>query len=80
MYRALRSSSTTAGAGTGSSPCALLTVPLPRATGARPDRGDVEQLEGQASPDHIDQGVQPAYLVKVDVLRRYAMEATLGRG
>ena len=53
----------------------MCTVHGPGAEGdrARADGADVEGLEGEAGTDHVYQGVEPAYLVEVDILGRDAM-------
>ena len=77
-----RSSSATAGGGTGSVPCALRTVP-----GADRDGGDhdvarrrAEVHEAGADPDHVGDRVERADLVEVHVERVAAVHGALGDG
>ena len=48
--------------------------------GGRPHLVDAEHLEGGAGADDVDDGVEPADLVEVDLLRRATVEAALGVG
>jgi hypothetical protein len=74
------SSSTTAGAGLGMIPCAARTMPRPTATGEEVMVVDAEHLECGAGADDVDDGVDPADLVEVDLVRRPAVQAALGLG
>ena len=63
------SSATVAGAGTGMRPCALWMNPRPNGMGEQTDSVDAEQVDSADCTHDIDQRVQSAQLVQVDVLR-----------
>ena len=69
-----------AGAGLGSRPCALRTVPVPVATAEAHDLVDAEHLERGGRPDDVDDGVVPADLVEVHLVDRAAVQGGFDRG
>ena len=64
-----RSSSTTAGGGTGRRPCSVATVPPPTDTGETTTRAEAEVHEAGADADDVGDRVQRADLVEVHVER-----------
>ncbi len=75
-----RSRSTTAGAGLGSTPCAARTIPVPVGHRAGPDLVDPQRLQRRGRADHVDDRVEAADLVEVDLFRRPPVEPALGLG
>ncbi len=55
-----------AGAGTGSTPCSVLTVPLPTLRGEQKMASTSSEFEGQARADDIGDGIGRADFVKMD--------------
>ena len=75
-----RSSASTAGPGTGSGPCAACTRPRPSGSGADVHGVDAEVREAERRADDVDDGVERADLVELDLLGRDAVHAPLGLG
>ena len=71
---------TVAGAGLGSHPWALRTVPVPVATAERRDGVDAEDLERGGRPDDVDDGVVAADLVEVHLVERSTVQGRLDAG
>ncbi len=69
-----------AGAGTGRTPCAHLTVPLPVLSAEQYQRSAAMCFDGDGSADHIHNGVFRADLVKVDGLGRAIVNFALSLG
>ena len=63
-----RAARAVAGAGTGSSPCSVFTVPLPTLSGEQTDRVDAQQVERDARADDVGDGIDRADFVEVDLL------------
>ena len=74
------SRATTAGAGLGSMPCAVLTMPSPVATGLARISSIAEYLERRRRSDHVDDGVVAADLMEVDLVHRPAVQSGLDLG
>ena len=60
-----------AGAGTGNSPCADFTIPPPTFSGEASDPIGAEPLEREHRADDVDDRVEGADFVKVDLLDRH---------
>ena len=70
---------TVAGAGLGSQPCALRTVPDSRCHGGGAHLVDPEDLECGGRPDDIDDRIVPTYLVEVDLVDGPTVQAGFHR-
>ncbi len=75
-----RRSSAVAGAGTGRTPWAHLTVPLPMLSAEQYQRVGGERFDGDRSADDVHDGVFRADLVEVDGLGRAIVNLALGLG
>ena len=73
------SSSRVAGAGTGIFPCSDRASPLPPGSGRTVRRLRPGQLEQEAAGDDVDDRVDGAHLVEVDLVDRRAVDLRLGR-
>ena len=67
-----------AGAGTGSTPCSVFTVPLPTFTGALYTASMLEQIESGARADDIADRIHRAHFVEMDLLDLNAMHLGFG--
>ena len=67
-----------AGAGTGSMPCSVLTVPLPTLIARGVDFADVEQIQRHAGAYDIGDGIHRAYFVEVNFFDGHAVDAGFG--
>ena len=74
------SSSAVAGAGTGSTPCSVLTVPLPTLTGERGHRFDVQKIERDTRADDVGNRIHRADFVKVNLADLGAVHCRFGLG
>ena len=74
------SSPSVAGAGSGSTPCAAVTRPRANGSGERDDALDTELVEERERTADVDERVERAELVEVDVLGRNAVDAALDLG
>ncbi len=65
------------GSGTGSRPCAVLTVPLPSATGETIELLDAERVQAKHDAEYVDDRVGRADLVEMHLLGGHAMYGRL---
>ena len=75
-----RKSSPVAGAGTGSRPCAVSTLPPPIGSGDTCTRSTPSAVEPGHRSHHVDEGVELAHLVEVHRLDRHPVHVRLGLG
>ena len=74
------SSPSVAGAGSGRTPCAAFTKPRANGSGERDDALDAELVEEHERAADVDERVERAELVEVDVVGRDAVDAALDLG
>ena len=63
-----------AGAGTGNSPCAECTIPPPTFNGEQTMRSAAGPFHRERDADDVDDGVEGADLVEVDLLDRHLVD------
>ena len=69
-----------AGAGTGNSPCAQVTVPLPTLSGDETIAVGAEPFHREHGADDVDDRVDGADLVQVDAVERHVVNRGFGFG
>ena len=74
------SSRACAGAGTGNTPCARRTVPLPTLSGDETTSVGPEPFHGERRADDVDDRVEGADFVQVHLLDRHLVNRGLGFG